>query len=173
VQVLNLFLALLLSSFGADKLKMEEKDDEINKIQEAIDRTKRFVKFLALTAYTCLRRKLCGPENTSTEESEHTDLKEKESYEKKVVPNMIIRHSMQNLEIIEDSSILTATNANDTLPKDQSQTRDLSFCVPYERPETVWQNVRCRAFECVEHKYFEFFIIVMIILSSTSLVMKF
>ena len=42
---MNLFIALLLSSFGTDKLK-DVKDDEINKIQEAIDRIKRFINFL-------------------------------------------------------------------------------------------------------------------------------
>ncbi len=46
--VLNLFLALLLSSFGTDKLNSieSEKDDEINKIQEAIDRITRFCRFI-------------------------------------------------------------------------------------------------------------------------------
>ncbi len=41
---MNLFIALLLSSFGTDKLK-DVKDDEINKIQEAIDRFKRFFNY--------------------------------------------------------------------------------------------------------------------------------
>lgn len=44
--MLNLFLALLLSSFGADKLKLDDKDDEINKIQDAIDRIKKFFKII-------------------------------------------------------------------------------------------------------------------------------
>ena len=44
-KVLNLFIALLLSSFGTDKLK-DVKDDEINKIQEAIDRFRRMFNYL-------------------------------------------------------------------------------------------------------------------------------
>ncbi len=88
-----------------------------------------------------------------------------------MLPNLILRHSMQNMEIIDDSMLTAATSSNVNDPsKDQSQARNLSFCMPYEKPETFWQKLRCKAFDCVEHKYFEFFIIVMIILSSTSLV---
>jgi hypothetical protein len=41
---LNLFLALLLASFGSNVLT--EKEDEENKIAEAIDRIQRFFHFL-------------------------------------------------------------------------------------------------------------------------------
>ena len=51
-KIKNLFIALLLSSFGSDKLK-DVKDDEINKIQEAIDRIRSFFKYLT----SKLRRK--------------------------------------------------------------------------------------------------------------------
>jgi len=42
LQVLNLFLALLLSSFGAESLKHSEEDEGPNKLQEAVDRINRF-----------------------------------------------------------------------------------------------------------------------------------
>lgn len=40
--MLNLFLALLLSSFGAESLKHSQEDSEPNKLQEAVDRINRF-----------------------------------------------------------------------------------------------------------------------------------
>jgi len=45
-QVLNLFLALLLSSFGAESLKHSEEDEGPNKLQEAVDRINRFAVFV-------------------------------------------------------------------------------------------------------------------------------
>nr|AWJ68263.1 putative voltage-dependent sodium channel 1 [Hirudo verbana] len=44
--VLNLFLALLLSSFGAESLKHSQEDEATNKLQEAIDRINRFVTYI-------------------------------------------------------------------------------------------------------------------------------
>uniref|UniRef100_A0A1I8HUE9 Sodium channel protein n=1 Tax=Macrostomum lignano TaxID=282301 RepID=A0A1I8HUE9_9PLAT len=41
--VLSLFLALLLSSFGAESLQRREEEEEVNKLQEAIDRINRFI----------------------------------------------------------------------------------------------------------------------------------
>ena len=60
-QVLNLFLALLLSSFGAESLQTSQDESEPNKLQEAIDRINRFVVFvkshLLVCIYFRLRRK--------------------------------------------------------------------------------------------------------------------
>ena len=44
--MLNLFLALLLASFGSNVLAEREKDDDDNKIGEAIDRIQRCFRFL-------------------------------------------------------------------------------------------------------------------------------
>lgn len=46
LQVLNLFLALLLSSFGAESLQQSQDDNEANKLQEAVDRINRFTIFI-------------------------------------------------------------------------------------------------------------------------------
>lgn len=45
-QVLNLFLALLLSNFGSSNLSAPTADNDTNKIAEAIDRIARFVKWI-------------------------------------------------------------------------------------------------------------------------------
>lgn len=121
-KVLNLFLALLLSSFGIDKLKADEKDDEINNIQEAIDRIKRFVKsvldYLAELAFF------------------------------KPFINFWI---MLKLKVKR-----AKTSSRNRIEPNQTASR--------------WSLVKDRAYDCVEHKYFESFIIIMIILSSISLV---
>ena len=58
--VLNLFLALLLSSFGAESLQKNNDDTEPNKLQEAVDRITKFIAFvrshLLICFYFRLRR---------------------------------------------------------------------------------------------------------------------
>lgn len=45
-QVLNLFLALLLSNFGSSNLSAPTADSDTNKITEAIDRISRFIGWI-------------------------------------------------------------------------------------------------------------------------------
>ena len=51
--VLNLFLALLLSSFGAESLQTSQDDAEPNKLQEAVDRIAKFVAFMRSHLLVC------------------------------------------------------------------------------------------------------------------------
>jgi len=51
--VLNLFLALLLSSFGAESLQHSQEDSEPNKLQEAADRINRAINFVRLHYIAC------------------------------------------------------------------------------------------------------------------------
>lgn len=52
-QVLNLFLALLLSSFSADNLTAPDDDGEMNNLQLALARIQRGLRFLRRTARDC------------------------------------------------------------------------------------------------------------------------
>lgn len=115
--LLNLFLALLLSSFGADKLKMDDKDDEINKIQEAIDRIRRFCSFAC-------------------------------------------RQIASHLSI--DCNYLPTVRKQNTK----------SIAEPREPRISILAKLRGLASTCVEHRFFELFIIFMIILSSVSLAIE-
>lgn len=45
-QVLNLFLALLLSNFGSSSLSAPTADNDTNKIAEAFDRIGRFINWI-------------------------------------------------------------------------------------------------------------------------------
>lgn len=57
--MLNLFLALLLSSFGAESLQQEEDDGgKPNKLQEAVDRINRFVLFVKSHVMYCIKMKV-------------------------------------------------------------------------------------------------------------------
>ena len=51
--VLNLFLALLLSSFGAESLQKSNDDAEPNKLQEAVDRITKFIAFVRSHLLVC------------------------------------------------------------------------------------------------------------------------
>lgn len=55
MQVLNLFLALLLSSFGAESLKHTEEEEGPNKLQEAIDRITRFIIYVKSHVLFCFQ----------------------------------------------------------------------------------------------------------------------
>ena len=58
-QVLNLFLALLLSSFGAESLQQSQDDNEVNKLQEAVDRINRFTIFVKSRIRYCIKVRAC------------------------------------------------------------------------------------------------------------------
>jgi hypothetical protein len=53
--VLNLFLALLLSSFGAESLKHSEEEEGPNKLQEAVDRINRFAIYVKSHILYCIK----------------------------------------------------------------------------------------------------------------------
>jgi len=53
--VLNLFLALLLSSFGAESLKHSQEEVGPNKLQEAVDRINRFCIYIKSHISYCIK----------------------------------------------------------------------------------------------------------------------
>ena len=57
--MLNLFLALLLSSFGAENLQQSQDDGETNKLQEAVDRINRFTQYIKSHVLYCIKVKIC------------------------------------------------------------------------------------------------------------------
>jgi hypothetical protein len=54
-QVLNLFLALLLSNFGSSSLSAPTADSETNKIAEAFNRISRFKKWIKSSIFNALK----------------------------------------------------------------------------------------------------------------------
>ncbi|XP_061333585.1 sodium channel protein type 4 subunit alpha isoform X2 [Pezoporus flaviventris] len=68
--VLNLFLALLLSSFSADSLAASDDDGEMNNLQIAIGRITRGIDFVKASVITLLRRLWKGKKVAPEEEQE-------------------------------------------------------------------------------------------------------
>ncbi|XP_065555192.1 sodium channel protein type 4 subunit alpha isoform X2 [Lathamus discolor] len=68
--VLNLFLALLLSSFSADSLAASNDDGEMNNLQIAIGRITRGIDFVKASVITLLRRLWKGKKVAPEEEQE-------------------------------------------------------------------------------------------------------
>ncbi|KAJ1099463.1 hypothetical protein NDU88_004564, partial [Pleurodeles waltl] len=59
--VLNLFLALLLSSFSSDNLAAPDEDGEMNNLQIAFARIHRGINFLTRTIWNFFRNLICPP----------------------------------------------------------------------------------------------------------------
>ncbi|XP_076212696.1 sodium channel protein type 4 subunit alpha [Aptenodytes patagonicus] len=70
--VLNLFLALLLSSFSADSLAASDDDGEMNNLQIAIGRITKGINFVKTAVLTLLRRLWKGKKVAPEEEQEHS-----------------------------------------------------------------------------------------------------
>lgn len=69
-QVLNLFLALLLSSFSADSLAGSDDDGEMNNLQIAIGRITRGIDFVKKQILLLLHREWKGKEEPPAEEQD-------------------------------------------------------------------------------------------------------
>lgn len=69
-QVLNLFLALLLSSFSADSLAASDDDGEMNNLQIAIGRIIRGIDFVKSSVLMLIRRLWKGKKVAPEEEQE-------------------------------------------------------------------------------------------------------
>ncbi|XP_063210561.1 sodium channel protein type 4 subunit alpha isoform X3 [Chroicocephalus ridibundus] len=70
--VLNLFLALLLSSFSADSLAASDDDGEMNNLQIAIGRITKGIDFVKASLLMLLRRLWKGKKVAPEEEQEHS-----------------------------------------------------------------------------------------------------
>ncbi|KFQ63225.1 Sodium channel protein type 2 subunit alpha, partial [Pelecanus crispus] len=70
--VLNLFLALLLSSFSADSLAASDDDGEMNNLQIAIGRITKGIDFVKSSVLMLLRRLWKGKKVAPEEEQEHS-----------------------------------------------------------------------------------------------------
>ncbi|KAG9474421.1 hypothetical protein GDO78_004626 [Eleutherodactylus coqui] len=77
--VLNLFLALLLSSFSADNLSASDDDGEMNNLQIAIGRITRGIDFVKKTAISMLPFKKKGESKEEQEENKEEE-ENKESF---------------------------------------------------------------------------------------------
>lgn len=147
---MNLFLALLLASFSSNVLT--ETEDEENKIVEAIDRIRRFCRFI----FTLCHRNQSKDEEIPLENPD------------------IVPISIPDLSTVPEDTQTDKT----TLPPDCCPDiigKHFSCCGQYI-PRVIqqgWVFIRSIAHSIVEHFYFELIIIISILASSVTLVSRY
>nr|7FBS_A Chain A, Sodium channel protein type 5 subunit alpha,Sodium channel protein type 5 subunit alpha,Sodium channel protein type 5 subunit alpha,G protein/GFP fusion protein [synthetic construct] len=171
--VLNLFLALLLSSFSADNLTAPDEDGEMNNLQLALARIQRGLRFVKRTTwdFCCgiLRRRPKKPAALAT----HSQL-----------PSCITApRSPPPPEVEKVPPARKETRFEEDKRPGQGTPGDSEpVCVPIAVAESdtedqeedeengkVWWRLRKTCYRIVEHSWFETFIIFMILLSSGAL----
>jgi hypothetical protein len=185
--VLNLFLALLLSAFGADSFKQSEGEDDVNNIQEAFNRIQRFIKWTKNLIRKCFRGIIriitCKKKKFKNNDYQALSLHQ-------IHQNINTIHSDDELltPVISSDVKMHTPEVNNTIDFDE-EIKDLppdcfselcnarlSASWPFKYVfgnralMKKWTRVRCITYKVIEHKYFESFIIVMILLSSVALV---
>uniref|UniRef100_A0AAQ5XLC5 Sodium channel protein n=1 Tax=Amphiprion ocellaris TaxID=80972 RepID=A0AAQ5XLC5_AMPOC len=189
--VLNLFLALLLSSFSGDNLAAPEEEGE-NNLQIAINRISRAVAWvkawilehiwILLGKKTHVSPDVTGgtrPASNVTATSYHDNMTS--NYHNIASLRVPIAEAESDFETPETEDEEDEEDEDDEEDEEKhSQVNLLLFCFklyrcPFLDIDTsqgrgkVWSNVRRTCFSIVEHNYFETFIIFMILLSSGAL----
>uniref|UniRef100_A0A4W6BY73 Sodium channel protein n=1 Tax=Lates calcarifer TaxID=8187 RepID=A0A4W6BY73_LATCA len=153
--VLNLFLALLLSSFSGDNLSAGDDDGEMNNLQIAIGRITRgidwFKAFIVRMVLQILRRKPKEPEDGPVNDVD-PKMEEIEMNHLDTGPNFKMADGIANC-LVEDCVRRWPCLTVDITQGDGKK----------------WWNLRRTCFTIVEHDWFETFIIFMILLSSGAL----
>ncbi|CAF1639120.1 unnamed protein product [Rotaria magnacalcarata] len=189
--ILNLFLALLLASFSSNVLT--EKEEEENKIAEAIDRIQRFYHFLIkfIVHFFDRKKQQTNIENNTNENSLTATQKLIGTFPSPTLydleqfnTSVVLSNDLLNTD--EDIAMRTINKNSITSPPTwQSLHTPLdccpamiskhfsccSKCVPKLIQER-WTYLRSQAHWLVEHQVFEWLIIVSILASSTTLALE-
>uniref|UniRef100_A0A3B4DWQ8 Sodium channel protein n=1 Tax=Pygocentrus nattereri TaxID=42514 RepID=A0A3B4DWQ8_PYGNA len=192
--VLNLFLALLLSSFSGDNLASDD-DGEMNNLQIAIGRITRGIDWVKATVIRQVRRLLgLKPIEEQKKENDEDDLK--------TGNDLVLNHmdsedaaQMKKLGGTFETALVPAVKVpiakgesdfespnDDETSEDEDKKADEKYKVSFfpqrcpclevditQGRGKSWWNFRKTCFTIVEHNYFETFIIFMILLSSGAL----
>uniref|UniRef100_A0A3P9BHA2 Sodium channel protein n=1 Tax=Maylandia zebra TaxID=106582 RepID=A0A3P9BHA2_9CICH len=183
--VLNLFLALLLSSFSTDNLAWAMDDKETNNLQIAITRIYESISFSTSCSSACLREK----------KQKKDEEKSLDELHKPLGPNSILNHGNGEVIGVEKTGdkYMVSTKSNDSLTSfinnpsgtvtismimKEPDTEDFNICVQAFHCcqvnvdvgwGKIWWALRKTCYQIVEHNWFESFIIFMILLSSGAL----
>ncbi|CAF4075639.1 unnamed protein product [Rotaria sordida] len=198
--ILNLFLALLLASFDSNNLT--EKEDDENKIGEAIDRIKRFVYFLIEFMFHLFCRKKQRQKKISIENNIHEFVTDNQSPSaRQELVNCLSLPTSYTLEETNPSVLLTNDLStkyeeiemqpmNNNSMKSSSPTWQIVHMPPDCCPKRIsksfscctkcipkltqeqWTYLRSLVHRFVEHRFFKWFIIISIIASCTTLALE-
>lgn len=218
--VLNLFLALLLNSFGAESLSggESEEDKEPNKLSEAIDRFKRFGRWVKVKVIVCLKVKMkAKPKANEREPSPRVNGKEtipdgEATFSNDKSTTIVVEDEKKAEDTTRPNSRASpreslSSNSHHSMSDDDTKLsltkvdadgepeinevkvtyanypddcfckicrRKCPCCIRFENTKwgkKAWK-IRCLAYALVEHKYFETFIITMILASSIALAIE-
>uniref|UniRef100_UPI003003A775 Sodium channel protein type 5 subunit alpha,Green fluorescent protein n=1 Tax=Rattus norvegicus TaxID=10116 RepID=UPI003003A775 len=172
--VLNLFLALLLSSFSADNLTAPDEDGEMNNLQLALARIQRGLRFVKRTTwdFCCgiLRRRPKKPAALAT----HSQLPSCITAPRSPPPPEVekVPPARKETRFEEDKRPGQGTPGDSEpvcvpIAVAESDTEDQEE--DEENSGKVWWRLRKTCYRIVEHSWFETFIIFMILLSSGAL----
>lgn len=188
-----MFIALLLSSFDSSNLNSEDDEDD-NKIEEAVNRIKRFFKFLFDKIRRLCCRKSVLKEEIKQEEKEAEVVEQLldkylSSYNKEIdklksLANISVTSgSISDDEDITDETVTEIEKQNNDSIK--TEEAEISIEEPYPPPcfpelclnrfkccnrETKFTKIRKIFYKIVESDPFETFILILILLSSAALV---
>ncbi|BFZ11652.1 hypothetical protein BsWGS_14691 [Bradybaena similaris] len=224
--VLNLFLALLLSSFGTESLSSSESAEEPNKISEAIDRFRRFGNWVKVKIIVCIKVKLQRKKNWRPPSSPH-EQQEINGKDTRVTDGTVISIDKTPEDVPVGATVISRAGSVYSSKKDQksstgsqsgsshcsscsslsdsAQTKKIDLDGEHEINEVevvyakepndcfcyccvkkcpwfskiekttigrVWWAVRCFMYRVAEHRYFDTFIIFMILSSSIALALE-
>lgn len=157
--------------------------DELSKIQEALNRIKRFFRYLhrllknklIQNEYKLRENELSNNLTMNNSSIEMSDLKYKTDYQ-----NSLISNTKETSIEIDSKNRLSAQERDINEENKEQMPLDCCPLIKIKNENELRQNaffqkwtlMRRFAFKCVEHKYFELFIIVMILLSSVSLAIE-
>uniref|UniRef100_A0A3B3SXP9 Sodium channel protein n=1 Tax=Paramormyrops kingsleyae TaxID=1676925 RepID=A0A3B3SXP9_9TELE len=153
--VLNLFLALLLSSFSSDNLSAPDEDGEMNNLQVALARIHRGLHWL--------RQGLCAVI--------HGDLKARQKRSKEARASMRMKRVGSKPEANGTVPGMGRLEERHAIPEGEACAQHFP-CYDVDTTRgvcQVWWRLRKTCYQIVEHNWFETFIIFMILLSSGAL----
>ncbi|XP_068264417.1 sodium channel protein type 2 subunit alpha-like isoform X2 [Nyctibius grandis] len=168
--VLNLFLALLLSSFSSDSLSPTEDDNEMNNLQIAVARIQKGIDYVKKKAVPIAVGE-SDFEHLNTEEfSSDSDL---EGSKEKLNFSSSSEGSTVNLALFGEEKAETESEKASELQACFTEGCIQKFkCCKGSVESTkgrIWWNLRKTCYKIVEHNWFETFIVFMILLSSGTL----
>ncbi|BFZ07043.1 hypothetical protein BsWGS_10081 [Bradybaena similaris] len=220
--VLNLFLALLLSSFGSESLSRSESEDEPNKIAEAIDRFRRFGNWVKVKIIVCIKVKLQRKKNWKPPVAP-TEQPEVNGKNGKVTDGTTVSLEKSHDDVHDGGlrsragSVISSRHQKSTTGSGSSQCSSCSsmtdlaqakkidlqaehevneveviyakepddcfcyicvtrcvWCAKVEKTifGRIWWGLRCFMYRVAEHRYFDTFIITMILASSIALALE-
>jgi len=162
-------LALLLGSFSSNVLEKEDDDDE-NKIRVAIDRIQRFFDFLIKFIFRRKKKTNINDTQESVSNLPLPTLEESNANDLSTTNEDIEMQPMNNNSIKSPPTWQILHMPPDCCPTMISKHFSCcAKCIPKCIQER-WTYLRSLAHCFVEHRFFEWFIIVIILVSSITLV---